>query len=172
MPPKSTEPIRPSLPPIKAAKLLKAHLEKGKTLLSNRPISSACAQAWETVTHDLLIRAFGSESPNVASVRDIGIFSMLGGGDEREWERRRAENMSTRLEIMAGLIDLLDSIESSSDANQSNEENEPMPQHANRVFLVHGHDERAIHETARWLERLDLQVNDPTRSARRTGASG
>ena len=28
----------------------------------------------------------------------------------------------------------------------------------NKVFLVHGHDERAIHETARFLEKLDVEV--------------
>jgi hypothetical protein len=67
--------------------LLQVQYDKGATLLSHRPISSADEQAWETRTRDVLIRAFGSESPNVEAVMGVGKFAFaFGGGDEREWE--------------------------------------------------------------------------------------
>src|SRR4051812_37489591 len=102
--------VTPSLPATHAAQLLKTQCEKGAALLSQRPISSADEQAWEAVTHDVLIRAFGSESPNVASVMDVGKYAFaFGGGDEQEWEAQRAEDMETRLKIIGELIELLQS---------------------------------------------------------------
>jgi hypothetical protein len=70
-----------------------------------RPISSADEQAWETVTREVLIRAFGSESPNVGAVMDVGRFAFAMGGGEQQWEAQRAEDMETRLKIMSELIE-------------------------------------------------------------------
>ena len=99
----------PSLTPEKALELLRRQVEKGRELLANRPITSGADQAWETVTRDVLIRAYGSGSPNVASVMDVGRFrNAFGGGNETEWEAGRAEDMEQRLTVMGGLIDLLE----------------------------------------------------------------
>jgi predicted nucleotide-binding protein len=151
----------PSLAPDQAAQLLRVQRDKGKQLLNNRPITSASEQAWETVTRDVLIRAFGISSPNVSSVMNVGQFAFaFGNGDEQQWERGRAEHMGTRLEIMDGLIELLDSnaaLEKTGTLATSSEIDDSA-QLSNRVFLVHGHNEAAIHETARFLEGFDLQV--------------
>lgn len=84
----------------------------------------------------------------------------FGGGSETEWENARAENMKTRLEILDWVIDLLDS---QANLTATGSPNSAQPSSApdrigNKVFLVHGHDEAAIHETARLLERFDLKV--------------
>ena len=43
---------------------------------------------------------------------DVGEFAFsFGGGDEREWENQRADDMETRLKITAELIELLHSTE-------------------------------------------------------------
>jgi predicted nucleotide-binding protein len=151
----------PSLTPDQAVRLLRAQRDKGKQLLDNRPITSAAEMTWETVTREVLSRAFGASSPNVASVMSVGDFAFaFGGGNEQEWESQRAEDMSTRLEIIDGLIELLESnsaLEKSSSLSAISETDELKPP-SNRVFLVHGHDEAAIHETARFLERLEQHV--------------
>jgi predicted nucleotide-binding protein len=119
-------------------------------------------QAWETVTRDVLIRAFGPASPNVNSVMDVGKYAFaFGGGNEQEWEQQRAKDMETRLEIIDGLIELLHSnsvLEKTGTLATPSVDTEPSPQLANRVFLVHGRHEAATHETARFLEGFDLQV--------------
>ena len=75
----------PSLPPEQAAELLRIQRNKGQQLLNERPITSAAEQAWETVTRDVLIQAFGAASPNVNSVMDVGEYAFaFGGGNETE----------------------------------------------------------------------------------------
>jgi predicted nucleotide-binding protein len=84
----------------------------------------------------------------------------FGGGNETEWENARAEKLRTRLEILGGLIDLLDSQASlaATGSVSSAQLSSDQAQIGNTVFLVHGHDEAIIHETARLLERFDLKV--------------
>jgi len=155
--------IGPSLPPEQAVQLLTKQREKAQHLLENRPITSAANQTWETVTRDVLSKAFGPESPNVGSVMDVGRYAFMfaDGVTEPQWEQQRFEDMTTRLEIIDGLIELLNSHVELTETGKSN----ALPQHSinkhitsNRVFLVHGHNELAIHETARFLEKIDLEV--------------
>jgi predicted nucleotide-binding protein len=91
---------------------------------------------------------------------DVGHFAFaFGGGSEREWENQRAEDMETRLEIMAELIELLHSTERLAKTGGATPQTGDLgPEHGNRVFLVHGHDEGTIQEAARWLERFALRV--------------
>jgi hypothetical protein len=58
----------PSLPPDQAIQFLRNQRDKGQKLLEKRPISYAAAETWETVTRDVLTKAFGAASPNVSSV--------------------------------------------------------------------------------------------------------
>ena len=84
----------------------------------------------------------------------------FGAGDETEWENARAKNMQTRLEILDSLVELLES-----QANLAETGSVKRPTSVantdrvgNTVFLVHGHDEAIIHETARLLERFGLDL--------------
>lgn len=151
----------PSLSPEQAIQLLRIQRDKAKQMLENRPITSATMQTWETVTRDVLSRSFGASSPNVSSVMNVGQYAFaFGNGTEHEWEQQRAEDTTTRLEIIDGLIELLMSnsaLEKTGSLVSNPSQNESV-QLGNRVFLVHGHNEAAIHETARFLERFDLDV--------------
>jgi predicted nucleotide-binding protein len=155
--------IGPSLQPEQAVQLLTKQRQKAQHLLENCPITSAANQTWETVTRDVLSKAFGPESPNIGSVMDVGKYAFWGANSvtERQWEQQRFEDMTTRLEIIDGLIELLNS---HAELNETKKKDTPL-QHSinnhitsNRVFLVHGHNELAIHETARFLEKIDLTV--------------
>ncbi len=150
----------PSLSPAQGAHLLKVQREKGRDLVSHRPITSDDEQAWEAFTREVLIRTFGSESPNIGAVMDVGKYAFaFGDGGEREYEAQRAADMETRLTIMGELIELLHSFENLANTNKATSTlNEQTQQHNNNIFLVHGHDDGAIHETARWLERFGLHV--------------
>ncbi len=153
-------PHGPSLPPERALQLLRGQRDKGKQILNNRPITSAVEQSWETVTRDVLSRAFGADSPNVSSVMDVGKFAFaFGGGDERQWEAQRAKDMDTRLQIIGGLIELIEAevaVTSRARLTSDTRTDDTLP--VKRVFLVHGHDDALTQETARFLERLSLEV--------------
>ena len=155
--------IGPSLPPEQAAQLLIKQRDKGKYLLENRPITSAADQTWKTVTREVLSKAFGPDSPNVVSVMDVGkyAFTFADSVTEAQWEQQRFDDMATRLEIIDGLIELLkahaDLAETGGSAI-SPERSLNSPRISNRVFLVHGHNEAAIQETARFLEKFDLDI--------------
>lgn len=110
---KARNPRPSATPPVltaeKALALLRRQVEQGQQLLAKRPITSAADQAWETATRDVLTRAYGSMSPNVESVMDVGRYrNPFGDGSEKEWEEGRAEDMQGRLAIMAELIGLLE----------------------------------------------------------------
>lgn len=109
-----------------------------------------------------IIRTFGSVSPNISSVMDVGRYAFaFGGGDEQEWEQQRAEDLETRLEIMDGLIEMLESqlsLEKSESPSALNGDVGISERTGNNIFIVHGHDEAGIHQTARFLEGLDLKV--------------
>jgi predicted nucleotide-binding protein len=146
--------VPPSLPPARGAQLLRTQVEKGKQLLGNRPITSSANQTWETVTQDVLIRVFGSDSPNVSSVMDVGHYGFVfGDATEEQYESARAENLATRLEILEGLIELLESESGVTGAHAPS-----VASGGRRVFLVHGHNKAATEETARFLEKLGLDV--------------
>ena len=148
-------PDRPAnLPPDQAAKLLRTQYEKGKVLLDNRPIASADENTWNIVTCDVLESAFGSASPNLRSFKAV-TFPGLGGGNEKTWEEDRARDTGERLKILEGLIELL---ESKAQVTAQNTNVKAEPTFGNKVFLVHGHDEAALYETARFLQSLDLEV--------------
>jgi predicted nucleotide-binding protein len=155
--------IVPSLPPEQAAQLLIKQLDKGKHLLETRPITNAANQTWETVTREVLSKAFGPDSPNVASFMDVGRYDFMFADNvsEVQWEKQRFDSMTTRLEIIDGLIELLNS---HADLTETGASTIPLGNSinltkiSNRVFLVHGHNELAIQETARFMEKFDLDV--------------
>jgi predicted nucleotide-binding protein len=151
---------QPSITPEQAIQLLQVQRDKGKNLLGNRPITFAAEQAWETVTREVLAQAYGSNSPNIASVLNSGSNIIVYGGNELKRENERAERMTTHVIVLGELIDFLISssalIKSGSFSNTL--ETNDLAKSSNRVFLVHGHNEAVIHETARFLEKFDLNV--------------
>lgn len=108
--PSAPPPTAPSLAPQQAIRLLQQQVDKGRAILASGPITSAAARGWETVTQDILTKAFGSNSPHIETVMSIGRYRFaFGGGNETEWEAGRVENMQERLPIIIDLIQLLQS---------------------------------------------------------------
>jgi predicted nucleotide-binding protein len=74
---------------------------------------------------------------------------------EQWWENHRAENLQTKIRRLEGLIELLQTevaLASTGGVEQPNFE------FGHRIFLVHGRDEGVLHEVARFLEKLNLDV--------------
>jgi predicted nucleotide-binding protein len=131
-------------------------LEKGRALLRNRPLGKDEYSSWELIIRNYLEKAFGRHSPNVHSVTDVGKFGAFPmNAEEAWWERHRAESLQTQLSRLEGLIELLQTelqLQSRSTIKRE------VDVEGHRIFLVHGHDQAALQETARFLERLDQDI--------------
>ena len=151
--PEPPPPGPPTISPAQALRLLAMLIDKGKALLAARPLSSDEHENWTLLARNYLEKAFGTNSPNVASVMDVGVYGAfpMNAGEEW-WEEHRADTLTTQIKRVEGLIELLNT-EAQLVAGEA-----PMAAAVatgHRVFLVHGHDEALLHETARFLGNLD-----------------
>lgn len=147
---------RPEVDPSTGMMLLQQQLEKGSALLSNRPLSEDDYSSWELITRNYLEKAFGRHSPNVHAITDVGMFNECDVfADMAELEAHRAESLQTQLSLLAGLIELLKTELQLQSCGTIKPE---VAVEGHRVFLVHGHDQAALQETARFLERLNQDI--------------
>ena len=157
--PEPPEPAgQPEVDPAKAMGLLESQIGKARTLLKSRPLTSDAHGQWELLTRNYLEKAFGKNSPNVRSVTQVGHYGAFPmGASEQWWEAHRAESLTTQVTQLEGLVELLrtelqlreEGSISSAEATRPN---------GHRIFLVHGHDNEALHEVARFLERLEQDL--------------
>lgn len=145
----------PQVPPSTGLKLLRDLFAKGEELLQNRPLSSDAHSTWELLARNYLEKAFGVNSPNVSSVLNTGLHVISSSANESFLEKRRAEDLQTQLKRTEGLIELLSTEIQLSEGGPI--QNKPT-EFGYKVFLVHGHGMAVLHETARFLEKLDQDV--------------
>jgi hypothetical protein len=146
----------PQVSPQQGIELLRGQIEKGKALLSARPLQSNEYSSWELLTRNFLAKAFGTNSPNVSTVTDVGKYGAFPmGADESWWEDHRAESLATQVRKLEGLVELLET-ELQLQGGITPRASAGVLGH--RIFLVHGHDEAVLHEVARFLERLKQDV--------------
>lgn len=125
-------------------------------MLQKRPINKNDYGAWEVLTRDYLVKSFGSESPNVDSVMDVGKYgSFPMNASEGWWERHRFESLQRQVVVLDSLLELLNTeIELATEHAPVQDGTTP----GNSVFLVHGHSESVLQAVARFLEKLELKV--------------
>lgn len=149
-------PGNPQVPPEVGIELLQKLIAKGKVLLDNRPLSHDAHGQWQLLARNYLEKAFGVGSPNVSNVMDVTTHGFyLTGQPESYWENMRAEDLATQVTRLEGLVELL---ETEVQLNQAKPVAPRPAQTGHRVFLVHGHDEAALHNVARFLEQLEQDV--------------
>ena len=146
----------PQVSPEQALALVRTQIKKGKDLLASRPLADDDYAAWELVTSNVLEEAFGANSPNISSITEVGKYgSFRTNAGPEWWEKHNASSLQTQITKLEGLAEFLQTgVELSS--GQSPAASPPVTGHG--VFLVHGHDDRALHETARFLETLEQDV--------------
>jgi len=146
----------PELLPEKAIPLLRKHLEDGEKLLARGGICSDDHSTWVMIARNYLEKAFGQNSPNVTTVTSAGRYgSFPMNAGEAWWQKHRAETLQSQLKKIQGLIELLTTEVT---LQHDHVVTAPEAKHGHKVFLVHGHDELALHETARFLEKLRQEV--------------
>lgn len=155
---KPTTPVvgAPEVPPSKGIELLRKNLQEGEELLARGGISSDDHSTWVLLARNYLEKAFGQNSPNVTAVTNAGRYgSFPMNAGEAWWQQHRTQTLQSQLRKMQGLIELL-----GTEVALQDDHVVPAPAHQNghKIFLVHGHDELALHETARFLEKLRQEV--------------
>ncbi len=146
----------PQIPPEQGLELLQGQIEKARNLLSSRPLNKDDYSSWELLTRNFLEKVFGINSPNVASIMNVGkygSFPMNAGEDW--WERHRSKSLQSQVRKLEGLVELL---QTEVQLEQGTAATLQKPVIGHRIFLVHGHDEATLHETARFLEKLNQEV--------------
>ena len=135
---------------------MRKHLENGEALLARGGISSDDHSTWVMLARNYLEKAFGQNSPNVTTVTSAGrygAFPMDAG--EEWWQSHRAETLQSQVKKIQGLIELLTT---EVDLQHGHVVAAPEAKHGHKIFLVHGHDELALQQTARFLEKLHQEV--------------
>lgn len=150
------EPGPSQVSPSKGIELLNGQIEKAHKMLSSRPLNKDEYSSWELLTRNFLEKAFDVNSPNVTSVMNVGKYGSFPMNTGDDWrENHRTKSLQSQLRKLEGLIELLKTeiqLEKGTTASLQK------PDMGHRIFLVHGHDEAILHETARFLEKLDQDV--------------
>jgi len=142
--------------PTQGIQLLTRQIESAKKFLSSKSLPENEYAAWETITRDYLVKAFGSPSSHVPRVMNIGKYNAtLFNGGEQARETRRVESLAKQLRILESLVELL---QTEIELKTPQAQRTPQEISGQSVFLVHGHEEAVIYEAARFLESLDLEV--------------
>jgi predicted nucleotide-binding protein len=149
-------PEPPQVSPDRGIELLQAQIVKGQELLAKRPLDKDAYSSWELVARNYLEKAFGVHSPNVEAITAVGKSgSFPMNAEEPWWENHRAKCLQTQLTKIEGLVELLQ-VETQLVSGKPQQEEALVGGH--QIFLVHGRDERVLHETARFLEKLRQDV--------------
>lgn len=161
-------PMPPQVDPHTGLLLLQRQIEKGQDLLSRRPIPEDALSSWELVTRNVLEKAFGTNSPNVSSIEDIGRLFIFPDWNDAQWEQHRYETLSSKLSMIGGLVELLETevqLQSGQRITAVSPTGSGAPTSSadavgskHKIFIVHGHNEATLHETARLLEKLDQDI--------------
>ncbi|HVZ70745.1 MAG TPA: nucleotide-binding protein [Polyangia bacterium] len=151
-------PGHPQVSPVQGVELLLRQIASGEALKNAPSLPEDDYDSWEMLTRNFLEKAFGVNSPNVSSITDVGKYGAFPmGADDSYWEGHRRESLTTQLVKLRGLVELLRTESQLQDTGVSAAGKMPSPT-GHRVFLVHGHDEAALHETARFLSKLEQSV--------------
>jgi predicted nucleotide-binding protein len=132
-------------------RLLEESITRGEQLAAKRPIEKNAYAAWQLFTRNCLEKAFGTNSSSVNDVMQVSSFEAMY--DEPMQTSKREEYLAAQLSRLRALLDLLEV-----DSTGASKASVTAKQRGDKVFVVHGHDERILQECARFIEKLDQQV--------------
>jgi predicted nucleotide-binding protein len=142
----------PSLSPERAVELLTRQIEQIDKLLQLRTDDPEVAK-WENFTEQIIIKAFGEPHDNLSafiSAKYVG--DLWANMSDQALQENFQKGLNKRKSLLEGFVEQLKVF-------GSYEESQPsVKKHlSKKIFIVHGHDERAKSEFALILTRLGLE---------------
>lgn len=148
------EKIQPSLPPERAAQLIKRQIDQIDGLLE-LAYNDPEVRKWDNMTEQILIKSFGKPHDNLSdffSARHGGVVRMGMYPDELQLEYQ--ENLTKCKKLLEGFIEQLDLFaEPIIDKSQTEDKKDL----SKKVFIVHGHDDTAKSELALIISSLGFE---------------
>jgi hypothetical protein len=110
--PVSNPPTGPELPPATAIAQIRQRITSAQELVAREDLHDDDCYAWDNTTRDVLVRAFGSDSPNVNSVvYAVGGVTYVGMSDhqltelQRDKKRRQIKLLESCIEQLQARVD-------------------------------------------------------------------
>ena len=139
-------------------KLISSQINHARKLLNTSPIDSKEFDKWQLTITNIVNRAFGQNSQNAKSIIDVTrIYIYPDSADDSWWQDHYKSSLETQISRLEALIGILETDAQIKGGSFSNK-NEPINNIGNSIFLVHGHNEAILHEVARFLEKLNLDI--------------
>lgn len=150
----------PSVDAATGIALLQTLVEKATRLREKPDLKESDITAWRTTARDILVRTFGSESPNVNAVLHAsGDGGLRVGMGDHAFANYLRSGLTNKIKILDSCIEQL---QIDIQLRQAEARSSPPAQLAepttqsNKVFVVHGHNHGIKESVARFLEKLDL----------------
>jgi predicted nucleotide-binding protein len=147
--------IEPSMAPSRAIELIRNQQEKGKAILSSRPVTHDSLRNWSHMTCEILTKAFGRPSDNINKFEWSGQGSYLMDESEAYYESLRAKEMQSKISFLDTCIELLQ-LEITENITPVSIKDVLGSPKTKDIFLVHGHDNEVKESVARFLSKLSL----------------
>lgn len=150
------EKIGPTLSPEKAKKFLQRQVEQINGLLQ-RKYNDPEIRKWDNITEQILIKAFGKPHENLSdfySARQSAVAFFTN--DEYTIQEEYKGNLLKCKKLLEGFIEQLIMFSGITSVETGVEKRKSQPL-SRKVFIVHGHDDRAKIELALILTRLGLE---------------
>lgn len=128
-------------------------IQRGQDILARRPFDKTAYAVWQTHARTSLERIFGTAQGYVAQALSVGQFMFLY---EREPDLTR---LRTQIDRIRALMAVIPEEREDEPARRNNTRSNVQPNGElgnAHVFVVHGRDERALNECARFVETLGL----------------
>lgn len=146
------EKVEPVLPPDKAIELLQKQISQIDILLTKRH-NDPELKAWRNFTEQVIIKTFGKPHENLNAYH-----SALHGGSwwmnmpEEAIQKNYVDNLHVIKKLLEGFIEQIRSFSGITKSEKISD----IPS-SNKIFIVHGHDEKSKNELVLMLTRFGLE---------------
>jgi predicted nucleotide-binding protein len=149
----------PSIAPHVGIPLLKRQIDKGNQLLQEPNITEQLYSAWNTLSEEVVLKAFGRNSDKHYAYLIAGAGSVRMGDQPAAWyESRRRKELGEKVAELSALISVLElEIEVAPAHLDSTPDAHSIALNSSEIFVVHGHDSELRNDTARFLQLLGLK---------------
>jgi predicted nucleotide-binding protein len=140
--------------------LLRRQIKKGEELLKGGSIAESDYNAWQTLSNEVVVKAFGRNTDKHYSYAAAGPGAVVIVNQQSPawYENRRRNRLTAKVEKLAAFVSVLElEIEVATPIQPANLIPLSSAPHNSDIFIVHGHDVHSRDEVSKFLEKLRLR---------------